>query len=193
VELSKSIVAIAFFVTSALPGCAPARAPNAAAIAPTTLTGSDGKSHPLIDPDAKLTVVEFFSAHCPCQAKHDERLQALARTYRSRGVAFVAVDSEIDAAVDRDRTETEARRYAYPILIDSDGAVARRLGADYATFTVLVDHAGKMLYSGGIDSDKSHLTGDATPYLRDAIDDALEGRPLRRASAKALGCALTLR
>ncbi|MEO8876877.1 MAG: redoxin family protein [Polyangiaceae bacterium] len=174
-----------------VPACAPARAPGA--VAPIELVGTDGKSHPLVDPNAKVTVVEFFSAHCPCQAKHDERLRALAETYGARGVAFAIVDSEFDAAVDRDRIEAELRKYAFPILIDPDGAVAKKMGADYATYTLVVDHSGNVLFSGGIDSDKTHLTEGATPYLRDALDDALAGRPVRLASAKTLGCALTLR
>ncbi len=148
--------------------------------------------HSLVDPNAKITVVEFFSIHCPCQAKHDERLRALASAYAPRGVSFVAVDSEVGATVERDRNEATRRGYPYPILIDAHGEVARALDADYATYSVLVDANGRVPYSGGIDSDKSHLRDDATPYLRDAIDDALARRPMRRREAKTLGCSLEL-
>ncbi len=176
-----------FFATAA---CAPARGPTA--LPQTSLAGTDGQSHPLVDPKAKLTVVEFFSIHCPCQAQHDERLRALAQAYASQGVTFVAVDSEVGASVARDRNEAARRAYPYPILIDDHGTVARALDADYATYSVLVDHEGQVLYSGGIDSDKSHLHDDATFFLRDAIDDTLAERPVKRKEAKALGCSLEL-
>jgi len=170
--------------------CAPAKPPSA--LPNPALAGTDGQSHALVDPKARLTVVEFFSIHCPCQREHDERLRALASAYAASGVAFAAVDSEVGATVERDRNEALRRAYPYPILIDDHGTVARALAADYATYSVLVDHDGQVLYSGGIDSDKSHLTGDATPYLRDAIDDALAERPQRRTETKALGCSLEL-
>jgi hypothetical protein len=147
-------------------------------------------AHGLVDRSTRLTVIEFFSAHCPCQERHDARLRDLASAYGPRGVAFVAVDSEADATLARDGGEAAGRSYPYPILIDRGGAVARALHAEYATFTLVVDRAGLVLYAGGIDSDKNHLTDDATAYLRDALDDALAGQPLRRAHGKTLGCAL---
>ncbi|MEO7112150.1 MAG: redoxin family protein [Polyangiaceae bacterium] len=179
---------VVFF--SAMTACAPARAPSSPP--QMSLAGTDGQAHALVDPQSRFTVVEFFSIHCPCQAQHDERLRALAAAYASRGVSFRAVDSEVGASVERDRNEAQRRAYPYPILIDDHGTVARAYGADYATYSVLVDANGHILYSGGIDSDKSHLRDDATPFLRDAIDDALSQRPMRRTEAKALGCSLEL-
>jgi hypothetical protein len=175
-----SIERVGFAIALLLASCAPAKTP--ASFPNQSLAGTDGAAHALVDPNAKLTVVEFFSIHCPCQREHDARLRALASAYAARGVTFVAVDSEVGANVERDRNEAQRRAYPYPILID----------ADYATYSVLVDHDGQVLYSGGIDSDKSHLQDDATPFLRDAIDDALAGRPMRRTEAKALGCSLEL-
>jgi peroxiredoxin len=156
------------------------------------LPGTDGRIHALVDRDARLTVIEFFSAHCPCQAQHDARLRELASAYSARGVAFVAIDSEVEAGLARDRDEAARRGYAFPILVDAGGAVARALHAQYATYTIVVDRDARIVYVGGIDSDKNHLTAGATPYLRDALDDALAAKPLRRAEGKALGCALLL-
>lgn len=171
-------------------GCAPARSPESFA---GQLLGTDGTSHPIVNPGSRFTVVELFSAHCPCQAKHDERLRALAERFHDRGVTFVAIDSEANASVERDAVEVERRHYPYVMLIDPDGSAARAIRADYATYSVLVDRSGHVLYRGGIDSDRNHLHGDATPYLQNAIDDALGNRPLRLAEAKTLGCSLMLK
>jgi hypothetical protein len=157
------------------------------------LPDADGHPHRLIDAGAKLTVVEFFSAHCPCQAKHDERLRAIAAEYGPRGVRVIAVDSEVGANMVRARREGERRRYPFPILIDPEGTAASALHASYATYALVVDRDGRLLYAGGIDSDRSHLTDEATPFLRDALDDALAERPIRRPYGKTLGCALTLK
>jgi hypothetical protein len=144
------------------------------------------------NPAARFTVVEFFSAHCPCQAVHDARLAVLARTYGPRGVTFVAVDSEADASLERDQREAEQRGYPYPILLDPEGSIARALHADYATYTVLLDARQQILFRGGIDGDRTHLHADATPYLKNALDDALAGRPIQVPEAKTLGCSLML-
>lgn len=184
-DLKLSIVALAVVV-----GCA--AAPGPARVPDLALIGSDGRAHALIDPRAELTVVEFFSRHCPCQAKHDERMRGLAKIYAERNVRFLAVDSEVGASASRAQQEVERRGYPFPILVDANGSVARGAGATYATYTLVADRQGRILYAGGIDSDKNHLTDDATWFLRDALDDALAGRAIRRPAGKTLGCALML-
>lgn len=173
-------------------GCAasPARPPTAAT--PAVLEGTDGRPHPVPSTDGSLTVLEFFSATCPCQAAHDERLRSIAADYAARGVALLAVDSEVDANVDRDRAEAARRRYPFPVVVDPGGVIARAYRAEFATYTVIMDRAGDVLYRGGIDSDKRHLHPDATFFLRDALDDALAGHPVRRPEGRTLGCALML-
>jgi peroxiredoxin len=157
----------------------------------TRLEGTDGKTHGLPSGQgAALTVLVFFSAHCDCQAAHDARLAELERKYRGLGVAFFAVDSEVGAALGRDAQEAQRRAYPYPILIDPRAELARALGAEYATYTVVLDARGRVRYRGGIDSDLAHLRTDAVLYLRDALDDLLAGRAPRRAYGEALGCAL---
>ena len=139
---------------------------------------------------APLTVVVFFSSHCPCQRAHDDRLRALAATYAPAGVRFVLVDAEADATPQRDEVETKARRYPFPVLANPSGSLADSLGAEYATYTVVLDAQHRVRYQGGIDSDKQHLTEDARFYLRDALDDLLAGRAPAVPQGKTLGCVL---
>lgn len=140
---------------------------------------------------APLTVLVFFSGHCPCQTAHDERLVALDARYAPRGVQFYAIDSEVGATADRDRAEAARRRYRFPILTDDGATIATAVGAESATYTLVVDRVGAIRYRGGIDSDRTHLTPAATPYLADALEDLLAGRAPRVAESRALGCALT--
>ena len=177
-------------VIALLSACTPTRE---ARVPEWPLLGTDGARRLLVDPSARFTVIEFFSAHCPCQAQHDARLASLFAKYAPLGVSFVAVDSEAEACLQRDHTEALRRGYSYPIVIDPEGLVARALHADYATYVVLVDAQRRVLFRGGIDSDRSHLRGDATRYLAEALEDAVADRPMRRREAKTLGCALMLK
>ncbi len=137
-----------------------------------------------------LTVLVFFSPHCHCLAVHEPRLKELYERYHPQGVDFVMVDSETGGTAESDALEASRRGYPFPIARDPGAKLADALGAQYATYSVVLDAQGRLRYHGGIDSDKSHLHDDAQPYLRDAIEDLLAGRSPRVAEGKTLGCAL---
>lgn len=139
---------------------------------------------------ARLTVLVFFSATCHCLRQHDARLRELYEGYRSRGVEVLMIDSEKRASPEEDAAEAARRGYRFPILLDPGGRLADAVGAEYSTYTVIVDPDGRILYRGGIDSDAMHLRPDTQPYLRDALDDLLAGRAPRTAATKSLGCSL---
>lgn len=159
-------------------GCA-SSGPRAQTIDPSTLPAHD-----------KLTVLVFYAKQCNCLEAHDRRLLDLYARYHDRGVAFVFVDSEVDASQADDEAATRKRGYAFPVWVDRGAKLAGALGAEYATYTVVVDEAGRVRYHGGIDSDKTHLHDDATPYLGDALEDLVAGRPARAGTNEGLGCAL---
>jgi hypothetical protein len=174
-----------------LSGCVSSR-PAVSRVPMLTIAGTDGRAHLLLaDVSASaLTVYVFFSAHCRCLAVHETRLRALEESYSPRGVRFFFVDSEAGASLDRDRAQARARNYTFPILVDPAAALASALGAEYATYTVVVDRSGSIRYFGGIDSDRSHLRDGAQLLLRNALDDLLAGRTPRVDHGEALGCAL---
>ncbi len=115
---------------------------------------------------------------------------ALAGEYANRGVSFFAVDSEVDGSLETNRARARSRGYPFPILFDEKARAARAVGAEYATYTVILDAAGSVLYRGGFDSDHTHLSSTATTYVRDALDDIVASRPVRRSRTEPLGCAL---
>jgi hypothetical protein len=167
---------LCLFLTS---GCAreishPARPPHAASL-------TEG---------AKLTVVTFFSATCPCQSAHDERLRKWHADYAPRGVRFVSIDSERGASSARDDEEAKKRFYPFRIVPDPSGGLADELGARYATYTVILDAEGRIRYEGGLDSDRTHLSEGADLYVPGALDALLSGNEPRETKTKALGCAL---
>jgi hypothetical protein len=178
-------------VALACAGCA-ARQAAPAVVPPVALAGQDGavRDARSLAGDAALTVFVFFSPDCHCLAEHEARLRALDAAYGPRGVHFFMVDSEVRASVERDEEEARRRGYSFPILIDRGARLADAVGADYATYSVVVDRAGRLRYRGGIDSDRDHLRDDAVPYLGNALCDLLDGRDPRIADAKTLGCAL---
>lgn len=171
-----------------LAGCASRPAPATA----VALTSSGGAARAYRDlvAAAPYTVFVFVSADCPCLDAHLERLREIATAYRARGVQFVAVDSEVGATTERAAAEAARFELPFPVMIDAGAHLANALGAEFATYTVVVDRSGEVHYRGGIDSDKRRLHSDTIPYLRDALDDLLAGKAPRRAEGKTLGCSL---
>jgi hypothetical protein len=156
------------------------------------LVGTDGASARLA-PASGLTVVTFFSAHCPCQRAHDERLVDLYSRYRTSGVNWWVVDSEADSSLSRDRQEAAARHYPFPIRRDDDGVFADFFEAEYATYSVIIDAQGHVVYRGGLDSDKQFMSPTAHLWVRDALDQLLAGKAVEKAETKSFGCELRRR
>ena len=180
-------------VTTLLLALAACRPPSVGTeLAPVALQATDGARHTLPPGDggATLTVLVFSAWHCPCQNVHAPRLDALYARYHARAVDFFLVDSEVGGSLADDAAKAKERGYAFPVLLDPGAGLARRLHAEYATETFVIDRRGTVRYHGGIDSDRNKLHNDAVPLLADALDDLLAGKPLRSADTKALGCAL---
>ena len=169
--------------------CVPAKGPPVTSL---ILTATDGTPHRLSDElhAHPYTAVVFFSRHCICQTAHNERIRSLIAKDGPRGVGFLIVDPEERATRESDGQESTAR--GYPILLDTEGRLARALGADFATFSAVLDTEGRVLYRGGFDSERSHLSESPRTYLANALDDLLEGKAPRQAETKPLGCALEL-
>jgi peroxiredoxin len=157
-----------------------------------TLSATDGAAYELRTLPARggLTVLTFFSAHCPCQRLHDPRLVELAGAYQGKGVRFLSVDSEYGSSLEADRREAKQRGYPFPVLRDEGGRLAKLLDVHYATATVIIDSQGHVRYRGGVDTDRRGLHDDAKQYLKNAIDALLSGREPQPREPKTLGCYL---
>lgn len=159
-----------------------------------TLPDFHGQEHSLSDlADAKAIVVAFVGNDCPLVRLYAPRLSALARKYESRGVRFLAVNSN------RHDTVTEmadfARNYElpFPLLKDLRNEVADRFMAERTPEVFVLDEERVVRYRGRIDDQyavglqREDLSND---YLVRALDQVLGDRPVRMASTEAVGCVI---
>ncbi|MDB4947038.1 MAG: putative secreted protein [Labilithrix sp.] len=191
--LTSRLVALSLVLLGAACGSGP-RAEPRAALPELTLSASSGGGFavPADLGHAPFTVVVFYADHCPCFRAHEARLREIEHAYGPRGVRLVLVDSEVSGTREGD-ARAASERGLPAIALDPGAKLADALGAEYATFTVVLDPSGRVRYRGGIDSDKNRMTDDARFFLRDALDDLLAGREPRVAEGKTLGCALMKR
>jgi peroxiredoxin len=166
-----------------------------------TLTDANGVDHSLDSFRGKFVVLEWINHECPFVKKHYDsgNMQKLQKTYTDQGVVWLSINSsapgkqghyspdEINALT----AQKKAAPTAY--LLDSDGTVGRAYGAKTTPHMFIIDTEGTLIYAGGIDDTKSTDVADvatATPYVKNALDEALAGKPVTVATSSPYGCSV---
>jgi hypothetical protein len=133
----------------------------------------------------------FLHPQCPCsKASLNELAEIVAREPNKANVEIVFVNPK-GAGPDWARTSLREQAATLPSvrLIDDDGTLAQRLGAETSGYVVLYDVDGRLLFSGGITRSRGH-EGDNSG--RQAICALLQGTAQADVTAKTpvYGCPL---
>jgi peroxiredoxin len=159
------------------------------------LPDTDGVERGIGDPDnAAAAVVVFTCNHCPYALGWHERIVRAAQDYGPRGVRFLAINPNDAERYPADSYEAMQRRVAeeewpMPYLHDADQEVARAYGARTTPDLFVLDAGGRVVYRGAPDADHSEPSLDAA-WLREALDDTLAGRDVRRPETEPVGCSV---
>jgi len=158
-----------------------------------SITGTDGKQHSLEDyKDAKVIVAIFTCNHCPVAQQYEERLVELQRDYQAKGVQVVAIcvnnGEEDNLAHMKDRAVE--RQYNFPYLSDPTQLTGKLYGAQKTPEAFVLDADRKIVYMGAIDDNWMAAVDVKKPYVRSAIDAALEGRQPETQETRATGCGI---
>lgn len=169
------------------------------------LPGVDGKKHGLEDfSEAKILAVVFTCNHCPTAQAYEERIKKLARDYRGKGVALVAISPNDPKAVRLDelgytdlgdsleemKLRAKAAKFDFPYLYDGDKQeVSRAFGPRATPHLFIFDEERKLRYSGRIDSTESGR--DIKSHdARNALDALLAGKPVAVERTRSFGCSI---
>ena len=138
-------------------------------------------------------VIALFSATCPISNKLGAEYVRLAGECADRQVSFVLVN-----AVPGDKTE-ELQKFASDhqiksaVLNDPQSGLLRALSATTTTEVFLIDAARTLVYRGAVHDQYGLGYNKDAPtkeYLRLALEDLTQGRPIQIAATTAPGCAL---
>lgn len=158
------------------------------------LADIDGKLHEPLKATAgrKATVIIFTLPDCPIANAYAPEINRLVSDYAAKGVGFYL------AHVDRDLTTADARKHAKdfglkcPVLLDSQHALVKALGATKTPQAFLRDASGKTVYHGRINNlfaDYGTRRQTVTQHdLRNALDALLAGKPVPQPVTEAIGC-----
>jgi peroxiredoxin len=156
------------------------------------IVGVDDKTHNLADyKDAKLVIVVFTCNHCPVAQAYQDRLIALQKDYRDKGVQLIAVNVNNipDDRLDKMKERAKSKAFNFPYLYDSTQKIGRDYGATTTPHVFLLDKNRKLAYTGGVD-DNMNAASVKNHYLRDAVEMVLAGKTPSEPSTAHMGCAI---
>ncbi len=156
------------------------------------IIGVDDAKHSLADyKKSKAIVLVFTCNHCPVAKAYEDRLVALQKDYKDKGVQVVAVNVNNMPAdrLDKMKERAESKKFNFPYLYDSTQKIGLDYGATKTPEVYLLDQQRKLVYHGAIDDSKSPEKVKIR-HLRDSIDAVLADKKPAKAEVKAMGCGI---
>ena len=158
-----------------------------------TLPGVDGRTHSLSDYDGQPVAVVFSCCHCPYVMAWEDRLNETARDYAGRaGLVAVNANDHLGDSFDDMRKRAREKGFVFPFLRDEAQEVATAYRAARTPEVFVFDREHRLLYHGAPDSNYTD-PNRAEPYLRRALDAALDGTRPAVAETPPVGCTIKWR
>jgi len=152
-----------------------------------------GTTRSLQSYSATLVVLVFWSFKCPVSLVYGERMERLQKKYADKGVVIFGIDSSDNESSAEIRANLNHLRLAVPVLLDSEGSLAEKLGATHTPSVFILDGDGVLRYKGALDNNKRTEERGRVAYAEDAIDALLAGRSVAISETKPFGCGLRWR
>ncbi|HTP79257.1 MAG TPA: thioredoxin family protein [Bacteroidota bacterium] len=150
----------------------------------------NGVEHSLTDyKDAKGVVLMFIATRCPISNSYNERMVALDKDYRSKGIVFIGINANKQEPVDEVKQHAKDKGFEFTILKDEGNVIADKLGASVTPEIYLLNPGFEVLYHGRID-DSSKEAKVTSQDLRRALDEFLAGKVVSTPETKAFGCTI---
>lgn len=167
------------------------------------LPGTDSRNHRLKDfAKAKVLCIIFTCNHCPTAQAYEERIKQLAKDYRERGVAIVAINpnspdavrldelgyTDLDDTLESMKIRAADQKFNFPYLDDGPSqTVSKKYGPAATPHAFIFDKARNLRYQGRIDdNEREELV--KTRDVRDVLDALLADKEPPVTQTKVFGC-----
>ena len=155
-----------------------------------TLPDASGAPHTLASLKGKNgTVLIFIAVQCPVSNAYNERMAQLAEDYKAKGINVIGINANVAEDAAAVKAHAQEHKLSFPILKDASNKVADKLGDSVTPEAYFLDANNKLLYHGRIDNSRNPAQVE-TSDLRNALDAALNGKPVEKTEAKAFGCTI---
>ncbi len=159
------------------------------------LPGVDGGRYTLESFSGKPVLAVVFSCnHCPYVKAYEGRMVSIQRDYVSKGVQFVAINSNDEKSYPEDSfaemvKRAKERDFNFPYLRDEAQEVVEAFGAVCTPHVFVFDKRRVLRYRGRIDDSRDEAKV-ATHDLRNALDELTAGREVMVPETMPFGCSI---
>jgi len=153
-----------------------------------------GNTIRLSDFKGKIVVLEAHDSKCTWNSRYyvTGLMPKLQRQFASNGVVWLNIDPGLDHQSSADAKKDWIRyRMALTawIIDDSNQSICRRYGVRVTPQMFVIDQNGILAYSGAVDGFPVSPSGRPEfPYLRNAVNELLEGKEVSVPHMKPMGC-----
>jgi len=140
------------------------------------------------------TVIMFICNHCPFVIHVNPELVRMAKTYKEKGISFIAISSNDVVNYPQDGPEfmtqiAKDANYTFPYLFDKTQEVAMAYDAACTPDFYVFNKTLELVYRGQLDDSRP---GNKKPLngidLRTAINSIIEGTKLNTDQKPSMGC-----
>ncbi|MES2239904.1 MAG: thioredoxin family protein [Bacteroidota bacterium] len=163
------------------------------------LKSVDGKMYSMSDyKSAKGFIVVFTCNHCPFARKYEDRVNNLAKKYKSKGYILLAINPNDPIAEPADsfdlmKVRAKEKEFAFPYLLDDGQKIFPQYGATKTPHVFLLDKNRVVKYIGAIDDNVDSAAEVKEKYLENAIAALESGKTPSPEITKAIGCSIKVR
>jgi peroxiredoxin len=160
------------------------------------LKSVDGKMYSMSDyKDAKGFIIVFTCNHCPFAKKYEDRINDLAKRYKSKGYILLAINPNDPTELPEDsydlmKVRAKEKGFVFPYLFDDGQKIYPQYGATKTPHVFLLDKNQVVKYIGAIDDNVDDAKAVKVKYLENAIAALEQGKTPSPQITKAIGCSI---
>lgn len=170
------------------------------------LPGVDGKMYSLASfKNAQLLAIVFTCNHCPTAQAYEDRVIQLAKDYKQKGVAVVAIMpndpksvqlselgyTDMGDSFEEMKLRAKRKAFNFPYLYDGETeAVAKAYGPVATPHIFIFDKERKLRYQGRIDDVEKPTGTPRNTDAKNAIEALLANKEVPVKTTKVFGCSI---
>jgi len=171
-----------------------------------SLPGVDGKTYTLSSfKSSPILMIVFTCDHCPTAQAYEDRVIQIAKDYKDKGVAVVAIMpndpkairldelgyTDLSDTFDEMKIRAAQKHFNFPYLYDgATQSVSHAYGPIATPHVFIFNKDRKLCYSGRIDDVEKPSKTPHVQDTRNALDALLAGKTPAEPTTKVFGCSI---
>ncbi len=140
-------------------------------------------------------LITFSCNTCPYVVAWADRYVAAANHALGKKIGVYTVNSnearrDGDDSYEAMKSYADENAYKFAYVVDENSTFANACGATKTPDVFLFNNKMELVYKGAIDDSPKDASTVEVPYLKNAIDNMIEGKPIDPGTTKSIGCSI---